>query len=114
MIATQPDRPATKPTHYTATRCLLCGSGELALALPLARSAVGNDYLPERRPQERYATSLHLCQSCGNVQIEDVVDPDLLFRQYTYSTTSSLGLVEHFRKYAGEAAVTEFLERAQQ
>ena len=104
MIATQPDRPATKPTHYMATRCLLCGSGELALALPLARSAVGNDYLPERRPQERYATSLHLCQSCGNVQIEDVVDPDLLFRQYTYSTTSSLGLVEHFRKYAGEAA----------
>ncbi|HVL13892.1 MAG TPA: class I SAM-dependent methyltransferase [Gemmata sp.] len=104
MIATQPARPATKATHYTATRCLLCRSGELALALPLARSAVGNDYLPERRPQERYATSLHLCQSCGNVQIEDVVDPDLLFRQYTYSTTSSLGLVEHFRKYAGEAA----------
>ena len=104
MIATQPARPATKATHYTATRCLLCRSGELALALPLARSAVGNDYLPERRPQERFATSLHLCQSCGNVQIEDVVDPDLLFRQYTYSTTSSLGLVEHFRKYAGEAA----------
>ena len=32
-----------------------------------------------------------------------MVNPDLLFRQYTYSTTSSLGLVEHFRKYAAES-----------
>ena len=39
---------------------------------------------------------------CGNVQIEDVVNPDLLFRNYTYATTSSLGLVEHFRKSADE------------
>jgi hypothetical protein len=93
---------AIRPTHYTATRCLLCGSGELSLALPLARSAVGNDYLRERQPQQRFALSLHLCGSCGNVQIEDVVNPDLLFRNYTYSTTSSLGLVEHFRKYAAE------------
>jgi SAM-dependent methyltransferase len=82
----------------------LCGSSDLALALPLARSAVGNDYLRTRQPQERFALSLHLCGACGNVQIEDVVNPDLLFRAYTYSTTSSLGLVEHFRKYAAEIA----------
>lgn len=89
-------------THYKPRRCLLCDSGDLALALPLARSAVGNDYLPNRRPQEDFALNLHLCGACGNVQIEDVVNPDLLFRQYTYATTSSLGLVEHFRKYAAD------------
>ncbi len=72
--------------------------------MPLARSAVGNDYLRERNPQEQFALSLHLCGACGNVQIEDVVNPDLLFRQYTYATTSSLGLVEHFRKYASTIA----------
>ncbi len=105
MAATIHARPASaKPTHYKATRCLLCGSGELELALPLTRSAIGNDYLPDRRPQERFALNLHLCGACGNVQIEDVVNPDILFRQYTYSTTSSLGLVEHFRKSAAEIA----------
>jgi SAM-dependent methyltransferase len=105
MLATQDTgQLATKPTHYKATRCLLCGSGELALALPLAHSAIGNDYFPEPQRQERFALSLHLCRTCGNVQIEDVVNPDLLFRRYTYSTTSSLGLVEHFRQYAGEIA----------
>ena len=65
-------------------------------------SAVGNDYLRDRQPQESFALNLHLCGACGNVQIEDVVNPDLLFRNYTYSTTSSLGLVEHFRKSADE------------
>ncbi len=97
-------RATTRATHYKATRCLLCGSGDLTLALPLAHSAVGNDYLRDRQPQPKFALGLHLCGMCGNVQIEDVVNPDLLFRAYTYSTTSSLGLVEHFRKYAAEIA----------
>ncbi|VTT99826.1 Uncharacterized protein OS=uncultured bacterium GN=ACD_60C00028G0026 PE=4 SV=1: Methyltransf_13: Methyltransf_23: Methyltransf_14 [Gemmataceae bacterium] len=104
MTTTTAPCTAAPATHYKATRCLLCGSGDLSLALPLAHSAVGNDYLRTRQPQQRFALSLHSCGACGNVQIEDVVDPDLLFRQYTYSTTSSLGLVEHFRKYAAEIA----------
>jgi hypothetical protein len=104
MTTTAAPRTAAPATHYKATRCLLCGSGNLSLALPLAHSAVGNDYLRTRQHQQRFSLSLHACGACGNVQIEDVVNPDLLFRQYTYSTTSSLGLVEHFRKYAAEIA----------
>ena len=92
------------PTHYKARHCLLCRSGNLTLALPLAHSAIGNDYLPTAHPQQEFAQSLHLCRDCGNVQIEDVVNPDILFRSYTYSTTSSLGLVKHFQTYAGEVA----------
>jgi SAM-dependent methyltransferase len=91
-------------THYKARNCLLCGSRNLHLALPLAHSAIGNDYFPTATPQQEFALSLHLCRDCGNVQIEDVVNPDILFRSYTYSTTSSLGLVKHFQTYAGEVA----------
>lgn len=92
------------PTHYKARHCLLCRSSNLTLALPLAHSAIGNDYLPTPQPQQEFAQSLHLCRECGNVQIEDVVNPDILFRSYTYSTTHSLGLVKHFQTYAGEVA----------
>jgi SAM-dependent methyltransferase len=92
------------PTHYKARHCLLCRSPDLALALPLAHSAIGNDYLPSAQPQQEFAQSLHLCRACGNAQIEDVVNPDILFRSYTYATTSSLGLVKHFQTYAAEVA----------
>ena len=91
-------------THYKAKNCLMCLSKNISLALPLAHSAIGNDYLPSPKPQDEFALSLHLCHDCGNVQIEDVVNPDILFRSYTYSTTSSLGLVKHFQTYAGEVA----------
>jgi len=91
------------PTFYRRTSCLLCGSEDLELALPLAASAIGNDYLPDRdQEQECYSLNLYLCHDCGNVQIEDVVNPELLFRSYTYATSSSLGLVEHFRRYAAD------------
>jgi SAM-dependent methyltransferase len=111
MLASTRSRRVAPATHYKPAYCLLCGSGDLALALPLAHSAVGNDYLREHRPQERFSLNLHLCRECGNVQIEDVVHPDLLFRRYTYATTSSLGLVEHFRKYAAEIAGQAGLSR---
>jgi hypothetical protein len=94
----------TARTHYTAKHCLLCRSADLTLALPLAPSAIGNDYLPKAEPQQEFAQNLHLCRACGNVQIEDIVNPDILFRSYTYSTTSSLGLVKHFQNYAAEVS----------
>jgi SAM-dependent methyltransferase len=103
-VRTDPRPLAGTRTHYKPRHCLLCGAADLTLALPLGRSAIANDYFPTPRPQEAFALSLHLCRTCGNVQIEDVVDPDLLFRAYTYSTTSSLGLVKHFEEYAREVA----------
>ena len=90
-------------SHYRGENCLLCRSRNIQLALPLAHSAIGNDYFIKAQPQEEFALSLWLCADCGNVQIEDIVNPDILFRSYTYSTTSSLGLVKHFRQYAEEA-----------
>jgi SAM-dependent methyltransferase len=102
-MMTLPETTLARPA-YRATHCLLCRSNRLELVLPLARSAVGNEYLHAPRPQPKFARSLWLCRECGNVQIEDVVHPDLLFRSYTYATGHSLGLVEHFRGYAREVA----------
>jgi SAM-dependent methyltransferase len=92
----------TTSSHYRRTTCILCDSARLELAVPLAPSAIGNDYLAQPQPQERYSLNLFLCHDCGNVQLEDVVNPALLFRAYTYATSQSLGLVDHFRSYAGE------------
>jgi SAM-dependent methyltransferase len=94
-------------TYYRLDRCLLCGSKELDCALPLAPSAIGNDYstTPDCE-QELYSLRLFLCRACGNVQIEDVVDPELLFRTYAYSSSSSLGLVAHFRRSAANILVS--------
>jgi len=68
-------------------------------------SAIADHYVPEDRlaqTQPEYPLDLYLCLDCGHVQNIDVVDPSLLFRDYHYKTSSSLGLVEHYRRYATE------------
>jgi SAM-dependent methyltransferase len=85
------------------TTCRLCGSSSLQLVLPILPSAIGDAFVSAERLQEKqdvYPLDCYLCLDCGHLQNLDVVDPEVLFRDYTYRTSVSLGLVEHFRKYA--------------
>jgi SAM-dependent methyltransferase len=91
--------------------CRLCGSQSLELVLPILPSAIGDAFIPASRLAEKqnvYPLDTYLCLSCGHLQNLDIVNPEILFRDYTYRTAVSLGLVEHFRKYA--ASVVERLE----
>src|ERR1700722_11797237 len=91
--------------------CRLCGARDFELVLPIRPSAIGDAFLPreqaERERQQLYPLNVYLCLACGHLQNLDVVDPEILFRNYTYRTSVSVGLVEHFRRYA--AAVVDGL-----
>jgi SAM-dependent methyltransferase len=74
--------------------------------LPIRPSAIGDAFITADRlseTQELYPLDCYLCLDCGHLQNLDVVDPDILFRDYTYRTSVSLGLVEHFKRYAQSA-----------
>lgn len=91
------------PNVSRRTHCRLCGSSKLQLAVPMQASPIADHYVPTDRldeEQERFPLDLYLCLDCGHVQNIDVVDPAILFREYTYKTSSSQGLVEHYRRYA--------------
>jgi SAM-dependent methyltransferase len=85
------------------THCRLCGSASLERVLPIRPSPIGDAFVTAARksePQDLYPLDCYLCLDCGHLQNLDVVDPDVLFRDYTYRTSVSLGLVEHFKRYA--------------
>jgi SAM-dependent methyltransferase len=90
--------------HVTRkSACRLCGSRALELVLPIRPSPIGDAFVTADRlgeKQELYPLDCYLCGDCGHLQNLDVVDPDILFRDYTYRTSVSLGLVEHFKTYA--------------
>jgi len=87
--------------------CRLCGSNTVDLAIRLMPipMATPNCRVPDadrNAPVFREAVplELHLCADCGLLQVPHVGNPDLLYSNYVYRTSQSLGLPEHFGEYA--------------
>lgn len=85
--------------------CRLCGGKKLEVALQLTPTALCDAYVSQNRvseAQEVFPLELFLCRDCGYVHLTHVVDPEIIYRDYIYVTTSSLGLSAHFERYAEE------------
>ncbi len=94
--------------------CRLCHSSDLELILKFVPTPVGDSYVPVEKvhqKQERFPLELFLCASCGCAQLLDVVNPKILYSNYIYQTSISLGLAEHFNRYAKE--VLDYLKPEQ-
>ena len=73
--------------------------------LPLAAAPLVDAYVKKEKlgeEQARFPLDLFLCLDCGFAQLLDDVDPEILYRDYLYETKSSLGLPEHFGRYAAD------------
>jgi len=88
-------------TVFRRSTCGLCGGRNLELVLKLASTPAGDTYVPAgslKEVQEVFPLDLFLCRACGGVQLLDVVDPKIVYGNYIYETSISLGLAEHFQK----------------
>ena len=89
--------------HTPLTSCRLCEGKSLRQVLQLAPTPAGDRYIakesfPEKLPV--FPLDLNQCEKCGHVQLGGIVDPAYLYKDYIYTTKSSLGLEEHFSSYA--------------
>lgn len=97
--------PHEKVSVSTRSSCRLCGSAELELVLPLGPTPLADAYVAQQHlsiEQKLYPLDLHLCLDCGLAQLLEVVHADAVYVDYIYETTSSLGLIDHFDRYAEE------------
>ncbi|MCP4748737.1 MAG: class I SAM-dependent methyltransferase [Desulfobacteraceae bacterium] len=94
-----------KPIHHRRHDCRLCRSDQLKLVLNLEPTPIGDAYIPGEcvgQIQKVYPLDLFLCENCGLVQLRDVIAPEILYENFIYETSISLGLTDHFQKYAKE------------
>ena len=89
--------------HHKRTTCRACGGKDLELFLPLGNVALANSFL--RSPAEfasepRFPLDVYFCRTCSMVQLLDVIDPELLFRNYLYVTGTSDTIASHNVGYA--------------
>lgn len=94
----------TSPS-FRRSVCRFCGGPNLELVLPLTPTALADAYVPASRvheTQDVFPLDLYLCRDCGGAQLLDVVIPQVIYVDYIYETKSSLGLVDHFKRYAAD------------
>ena len=84
------------------TSCRLCNDTNILLVLPIKPSPIADAFVSHDKKHEKqplFPLDLYQCQECGHVQ-NLIVNPELLFRDYIFQTSSSAGLIKHFQKYA--------------
>src|SRR4051794_30176709 len=84
--------------------CRLCGSHRLALSVPLPSVPIVSTNVGKPENGDAGAAAAlsapldnYLCEDCGLIQLVHVVDPSLIYHNYLYTTSLSLGLADHFR-----------------
>jgi hypothetical protein len=92
-----------KPAHHLRDTCRGCGSRDLSLFLPLGAMPLANAFLrdaTEFAHEAAYPLDVYFCHSCSLVQLLDVIDPGVLFRDYVYVTGTSDTMAAHNQRYA--------------
>lgn len=86
--------------------CRLCHSKDLSLVLSLAKSALANAFVKQQTKQDLYPLDLFKCNNCKHFQLLDIVDPEVLFKNYIYVSGTSSLMRQHFRDYACKTVLT--------
>lgn len=88
-------------THNTS--CRVCGGSDLVEILDLGSTPPANAYVKKEdlfKPEKSFPLALYFCRTCSLVQLLDVVDPSILFKDYHFLTSASAPSVAHFKAYA--------------
>ena len=83
--------------------CRSCGSDKLIIFFNLGKMPLAGGFLSsldEATSDPLFPLEVYVCESCGLVQITEVVDPDIMFQGYSFSSSTIPPLVKHFEDYA--------------
>lgn len=97
--------------HTRRSDCRGCGGTRLSRFLSLGPTPLANAFpvsSAEFPDEARYPLDVYLCHECALVQLLDVIDPEVLFRDYIYVTGTSETITRHNREYA--ATVSRILD----
>ena len=89
-------------THYRRDSCRLCKSKDVRLGVRMVDCPIGGAFVKDKdTEQELFPLNLYQCGNCGHVQLLDVINPDVLFKDYTYFSGKT-SLIKHFKDYSSE------------
>lgn len=85
--------------YYIKETCRLCKSKQLNKVVRLEPTPLCDQYLSKKEDQALYPLNLYQCDACKFCQIDCIIDPELIYKDYIYVSKSSSDLKNHFESY---------------
>lgn len=79
--------------------CRICKSRQLYKFFSLGLTPLANAFLNKKdldKPEKYYPLNVYFCKKCYLVQLLDIVNPKILFKDYAYMTGASSPMKRHF------------------
>ena len=92
-----------KKPAFKLIYCRLCKSKNLKPVLDLGKSPPPNLYLKKsqlKKGELIFPLKVNFCMDCAQVQLSHVVSPEIMYRSYSYVSSTSPVMVAHFKDYA--------------
>jgi len=92
-----------------AVTCRVCSGGPLAEILDYGRVALADGFLESQdaiKDEPTYPLALCRCEACGHLQINEIVSPEALFRNYIYLTGVGDTVLMHAQELYGSILKT--------
>ncbi len=83
--------------------CRICGNPNLKLFLTLGNIPLPNGFLTKNqlsKPEKYFPLNACLCEKCGLVQLQEIVNPNEMFKNYVYIPSTSKTRMNNFSEIA--------------
>ena len=90
-------------SYFHRKNCRLCEGRDIELVAPLQKIPLTEKYLETKnhnRVNELFPIDLYMCKKCHCVQILDVIDPNILWDDFTFRSGQAKIIVEHLNDVA--------------
>ncbi len=87
------------------SKCRICRSKKLLEVVNLGEQPIPNGFLNKeelKRKEKKYPLAVCVCTNCWLMQLEYLVNPSVMFKNYLYIPSASKTRVEYFKKMAEE------------
>ncbi len=93
-------------------RCRICKNKKLEKILDLGEMPLANAFVDKNQIGQKevsYPLRVVWCESCGLLQIDEIVPPEILFKNYIYVSGTSEALRKHFEGLVTEVVINSKL-----
>tara|TARA_Y100001970_G_scaffold129887_1_gene160148 strand:- start:25897 stop:27147 length:1251 start_codon:yes stop_codon:yes gene_type:complete len=83
--------------------CRACDSSNLSQVYKFNDCPIEGDFVTSSnldKLQPEYPMSSVICNDCGFLQLEYLLSPEIIYKNYYYETAATTGLIDHFAEYS--------------